>query len=325
MVSHFDTPHWQAEFVPEKGGQLVRLRHRRTGRDILYYPATPEDYLRQPERHGMPFLFPPNRIAGGRFSWRGHDYSLPLNEPERGNHIHGITLNQPWTFDTTAGDSDTPATATLTLTHTSAHPTYQGYPHSFGIKLTHEFFPDEVRQTVCLKNMDEAGTAPQPYGLGFHTAFFVPPSTRARLRITAAQDGWELHPGSRQPTGRKTPFPLATIGHPFIHPAPLTGSPISCHAPATTEKSDAGFFRGAILEFPEENLTVTYRIGEDFRHWFLWMPPDASDCLCLEPMSWMVNAPNLHLPPEITGLRYLKPKESREFRTSIHLSLGAIA
>lgn len=321
VFRNFDTPHWHAEFAPERGGQLVRLCHVRTDRDILYYPATPEDYLRQPERHGIPFLFPPNRIAAGRFCWRERNYTLPLNEPGRGNHIHGITRDQPWTFDTTTGDSYTPATATLTFTHSSAHPTYTGYPHRFDIKLTHEFFPDEVRQTVCLQNLAEAGAAPQPYGLGFHTAFSVPPSAEARLRITAAQDGWELSPGSRLPTGRKTPFPLATSGHPFIHPYPLTGASISCHVPATTEKNGAGFFRGAILEFPKDNLMVTYKIGEGFGHWFLWTPPDAPDCLCLEPMSWMVNAPNLHLPPETTGLRYLKPKESREFRTRIHLSL----
>jgi aldose 1-epimerase len=322
VIRHFDTPHWHAEFTPEQGGQLIRLRHLPTSRDILHHPATPEHLQRQPERYGIPLLFPPNRVADGRFFWHGHHYALPLNEPARRNHIHGITLNQPWTFVTETNNSAAPDRVTLTFTHTPEHATYTGYPHRFRIELSHEFFPNEVRQTVRLQNLDKAGDSPQPYGLGFHTAFHVPVSAGARLRITAARDAWELDPDSRLPTGRKIPFPLGTGGGPFASSSPITGAPLSCHVPLTTEATGAGFFRGAVIEFPEEDLRVAYEIGEDFRHWFLWTPPDEPDCLCLEPMTWMVNAPNLVRPPEVTGLMYLESGDTREFRARIVIDGG---
>ena len=46
--------------------------------------------------HGAPLIPWPNRIAEGRYSFEGSEHQLALNEPERGNAIHGLLRWRPW-------------------------------------------------------------------------------------------------------------------------------------------------------------------------------------------------------------------------------------
>lgn len=49
--------------------------------------------------YGIPLLFPGNRTKMGEFQFDGKMYRLPLNEPERGNHIHGLMFDAPFTVN----------------------------------------------------------------------------------------------------------------------------------------------------------------------------------------------------------------------------------
>ena len=46
----------------------------------------------------------PNRIRDGVYRFKGVNYRLPLNEPERGNAIHGLTRWSSWTVVERAAD-----------------------------------------------------------------------------------------------------------------------------------------------------------------------------------------------------------------------------
>jgi aldose 1-epimerase len=46
--------------------------------------------------HGAPLIPWPNRLGGGRYSFGGRDHQLPLNEPQRGNAIHGLLRERNW-------------------------------------------------------------------------------------------------------------------------------------------------------------------------------------------------------------------------------------
>jgi aldose 1-epimerase len=135
----------------------------------------------------------------------------------------------------------------------------------------------------------------------------LPPTqrTHSHLRITAADYHWKLDPVRRLPTGARLPW---SEGERYQAAADQTidpRRPLVYHCPATTELIDGKPFRGALLDFPEQNLRLTCEVGDDFKHWFLWTPPDDPRVLCIEPMTWMVNAPNQPLPPAITGISSL--------------------
>lgn len=305
-----NTAHWHAELAPKRGGQLLRLRHRPTEWDVLHFPSDSDALSKQPEIWGIPVLFPPNRIEDGRFHWNGREYAFPLNEPERNNHLHGIVLRAPWEIETFDQ-----AQIKLTFSHDSTHPTFSGYPHTFQIAISYLFHEDRVTQKIRLTNLSDD---PMPFGLGFHTAFRLLPGQRCRLRLTAEPSVWQIEPKRRLPAGisvawTSTPYDL-------IDGAWIDDRALSLHCPVATESIGSNSFRGAILDFPDESIRLRYEIGEDFRHWCLWKPADQKEFFCIEPMTWMINAPNLNLPPHITGFRYLDPCAIWDSQTTIQLS-----
>ena len=64
--------------------------------DIIAGPNDPEaDWKAHPFRSGIPILFPwPGRIADGRFTYRGREIKLPINDPSHNCAIHGLIYNR---------------------------------------------------------------------------------------------------------------------------------------------------------------------------------------------------------------------------------------
>ena len=87
---------YTALLVPSVGANLVRLAHTRLGVEVLRTPSEREhdEFLRRPHVYGVPILFPPNRIADGRFRFDGREYRFPITRPEENNYHHGILKSQ---------------------------------------------------------------------------------------------------------------------------------------------------------------------------------------------------------------------------------------
>ena len=315
------TIYWEATFAPEHGGHLVRLRHKSFGCDILNFPHTDADYYSQSERYGIPILFPPNRLAGGTFKWEGKNYSLPLNEPTRQNHLHGIVREAPWEIDVFCAEDHKTASVCLRFCHGPHRATFEGYPHCFNLKVTYDFLQDEVTQSIQLENLDEVSCSSMPFGLGFHTAFRLPenPDSQTRIQITALDQCYELDAVRRLPSGNIIPWPSQHKYY-LSQGSLYTGkSAISCHFPAVTFPVGEGSFRGAVLDFEDEGICLTYEVSEDFGYWFLWTPPDDDRVICIEPMTCMANAANSPIPEAISGWLALPSGQSWQANTRLHL------
>jgi aldose 1-epimerase len=99
----------------------------------------------------------PNRIDGGQYTFAGTGYQLDLNEPARGNAIHGLTR---WTGWQVIAHADDVAQLGLLL---CGRP---GYP--FCLELTARYRVDAragLEVTIIARN---AGSRPAPYGTGSH-------------------------------------------------------------------------------------------------------------------------------------------------------------
>ena len=98
----------------------------------------------------------PNRIAGGRYTFAGHELQLPLNEPERRTAIHGLVRWAPW--ELTGRDE-----SSATLEHV-LHP-QPGYPFALRLTVRYALGADGLEVAAAAENL---GGAPCPFGLGFH-------------------------------------------------------------------------------------------------------------------------------------------------------------
>ena len=89
---------YTALLVPGMGANLIRLADTRRGVEVLHTPAEAEieTFLRRPQVFGLPILFPPNRIADGRYTFEGRTYQYPITIEKEHNYHHGILKSQPF-------------------------------------------------------------------------------------------------------------------------------------------------------------------------------------------------------------------------------------
>lgn len=274
---------WSALFAPGYGGRLIRLRWNEF--DLLRHPEREEELQEGQFVFGIPVLLPPNRIDAGTFEFQGRRYQLPLNEPQRGNHLHGLVFDRAWEVRDHSASS-------VTLGCRVEGAAGLGVP--FDVEIQYEFSGRTMIQRTTVRN---EGSTPMPFGIGFHTVFRSP----RRARLTAAEFRWEIERPGFLANGRKLLWEQFNPNN-WFDPS---GQVISCHFPMETKEIDGKPFRGALLDYG--NLQIRYESGPEFRHWCLWNHDPADGFLCPEPMSWMVNAPNLPLPPEVTGFQDIAP------------------
>ena len=88
----FSKGDYTALLIPAMGANLIRLADTRRGVEVLHTPAAEEieTFLRRPQIFGTPILFPPNRIADGRYTFDGRTYRLPITNEKEHNFHHGF-------------------------------------------------------------------------------------------------------------------------------------------------------------------------------------------------------------------------------------------
>ena len=291
---HFDNAIWHA-VLAETGGNLLRLRHRPTGLDLLRTPRTHRDFEAHPAVYGVPLLFLPNRIADGRFRWNGVAYRLPVNEPDRGNHLHGVLHTLPWELQRTPYG--------LAATHRFA-PTPH-WPHPFEARVEYWFRGDAVRQRVEFTNL---GDRAMPFLFGQHTAFRLP-DPDSRVTVTLADHAFVMNK-RWLPTGETYPLPSNSFDN--------RSGVVSLHAPA---QPDERGFQGARIAHPSRHAVVLYEIDPQYRFWVLWNWQGRHRLFCAEPQTCTVNAPNAGPLLGDTGLRSLAPGETITLHTKFQVTV----
>lgn len=124
---------YTALLVPSVGANLVRLAHTRLGVEVLRTPSEREhdEFLRHPHVYGVPILFPPNRIADGRFRFDGREYRFPITRPEENNYHHGILKSQPFAVSKAVETPDEVLIETRCYSNAASDAIYRDFPHAF--------------------------------------------------------------------------------------------------------------------------------------------------------------------------------------------------
>lgn len=105
----------------------------------------------------------PNRVRDGRWTWRGRELQLPLNEPAKANASHGLVRWTGWTLAERDADR-------VVLTH-RLHP-QSGYP--FRLDLTATYAVDAASGLSVVLTAVNAGEDDAPVALGLHP-YLAPP------------------------------------------------------------------------------------------------------------------------------------------------------
>lgn len=305
-----ETAEWLAEINLEIGANLYRLKDLKNDLEILRSPDSLDQFVRSPETYGIPVLFPPNRIDAGKFVWNGRAYQFPVNETERNNHLHGLILGQEWKLEEKTAHS-----VRMSFSFDESKKNFKYFPHRMLLTLSYEFTADKVNQTFTVENLSKESI---PVGLGYHTAFRTYGET-SKVFISAGDGLWEVQKPRYLATGKLLPWTDETAFH---LPGGFSADEreVSMHCPAAETMLDGKAFHGAVIYHPEKKLSVHYETSKNLRHWYLWNRGGHQGFFCVEPMSWMINSPNLAIPHETSGLIALSHGEKTAFTSSISVS-----
>jgi aldose 1-epimerase len=282
-----------ATLCPGLGNNMISVFDKLESRELLRVPADPEQLIGAPVHYGTPILMPPNRIRHGAFTFNGREYHFPLNPA--GHHSHGFHRSQPWAV---VNQQSSAEQVSITCQWTTAnHPEILDYyPHELLITAVYTLKGSTLELELTVQNQ---GTEPAPFGFGLHTWFLLDGQADQWSLQVPSENLWELDE-LKMPIGRLLP-----LGH---YESMGNGDGLNLSG----EDMDTVFrigdrSRTAVLSKP--GYMVRYGASEAFKHWVIYTKGVADEFICLEPYTWVTNAPNLALPEDVTGLRAVAPQE----------------
>ncbi|MCJ8012438.1 aldose 1-epimerase [Paenibacillus sp. KQZ6P-2] len=297
---------YEAAVLPELGANLILFRDLENGFRYLREPEPDEmeDFKANPGVYGIPVLFPPNRYDGGKFAWEGKVYELPINEPDRCNHLHGFMHKLPWTVDYIKGD-EYESVVVLSQQVRDGHLYKQYFPFEFTITLRYTLTGKGLQQQVTVTN---DGKENMPNLLAFHTAINAPfvPGSKASDYTFNITIGQRREMNERMlPTGKFQPLSAEEEQMKTEGVSPFFDS-MDNHYTAVPQN---GRNRMELTDNRTGDVFV-YDAGTAYKHWMIWNNGACGKFFCPEPQINLVNAPNITgLPTEEIGLIGLAPGE----------------
>ncbi|GAB6988020.1 aldose 1-epimerase [Paenibacillus pini] len=280
---------------PWLGNNVISIWDNIQNRQVLRGPAE-EDlafYMQKPYHFGMPMLIPPGRIRGGQFEYDGISYQFDRNTAGD-NHIHGLHRTQPWRVSDIEEDEDGCTITTEFLTADDPHWMSQ-FPVSLKLEMTIRLQGAQLKQHLKVTHLGEHAI---PFGIGFHTWFLIdgqPDQWNLQLPVNGI---YELD-NDLIPTGGQLPL------------GPLEELNKGMNLAGTDFDTLLSIGQGQPIEarlMRNDGYGLKYSADPAYyKHWVLYTKGPADQFLCIEPYTWLANAPNLEVGPEVTGLIRLEP------------------
>jgi aldose 1-epimerase len=218
----------------------------------------------------------PNRIADGRYDWRGRTLQLPLTEAEAGNAIHGLVRWVAWS----AVEREPHR---VVLAH-GLDP-QPGYPFALDLRVEYALSKDGLRVETTATNV---GGEPCPYGAGAHP-YLTAGTPTVDTAILGLPAGSVLE-GALTGSGARTPVEGTAFD--FREPRPV-GDGVLDHC-FTDLARDADGVARVRLGDPGSGRTVTLWVDGNHEYLMLFtgdpLPDVSRRSLAVEPMTCPPNA-----------------------------------
>ncbi|WP_150268942.1 aldose 1-epimerase [Paenibacillus tepidiphilus] len=298
----------EVTLLPRLGNNVIALRDLVQERDILRTPAESEleYYMLKPYHFGIPLLIPPGRLRKGRFHYEGADYRFTPNSGD--NHIHGLHRTQSWCVSDIEEDEEGCAVVTEFLTQNDPDWMEQ-FPVPLKLEMTFRLQNASLHQTLKVTHLGER-EQPVPFGIGYHSWFHLDGQPERWQLILPAQAVYELDAGLI-PSGGLLPLGSLEALHQGMN---LQGAILD------TILRVGGDQAAEAVMLREDGYGLRYSAdSEYFRHWVVYTNGTADRFLCIEPYTWLPDAPNLAKDEDFTGLISLVPGQTVALRTSLEL------
>ena len=311
-----DAGGYTAMIAPDLGSNVIRLRDVKNAIEFFRFKDTntyPE-LLASAEVWGLPTLYLPNRFADGKLRTSEATYHLPVNEKAPyNNHIHGFLHKRKHAIVEVKADSNCAWCKTEYL-YDENDPFFQYLPIPFKAEFCFTLSACGLEYAFRLTNLSGKR---MPVSVATHTAIhspFVQGAAEADERIIAPiGKRWVLNDrclptletldlsmrDQEYRTGKRCPV-LQVIDNEMYF--------------AEHMELDGQDFYGIVMEDTASGKKIGYEISENYKFWIFWNDRGFNGYFCPEPMSAMIDAPNLNIPEGLSGYQELAPQESTIFK-----------
>ena len=306
----FSKGDYTALLIPEMGANLIRLADTRRGVEVLHTPTEEEIeiFRRRPQVYGLPILFPPNRIADGRFTFEGRLYRLPITNEKEHNFHHGFLKSQPFQVSKAVETDDEVLIECRYYSNAGCDVIFKDFPHEFKCKIIFRLTAEGLEQEVVFTNRSQLR---MPLGVGFHTPMRIPfAGGNDADYVMRVAVGEQVELDSRNlPTDRKLPL---TEQFALLRGKGLQVTdcdPIEAGFTLREIEVDGRPYRGAVVENLRTGVRTFYEVDDQTTYWTIWNNGGHMPYCCPEPQTWTTNAPNAP-DPVAEGFKAVDPGQS---------------
>ncbi|MFB5763772.1 aldose 1-epimerase [Paenibacillus medicaginis] len=298
----------EVTLLPRLGNNVISMRDNINGREILRKPAE-EDlsfYLQKPYHFGIPMLIPPGRIRGGHFVYDQVEYQFDRNTAND-NHIHGLHRTQAWCVSDIEEDDDFCSITTEFLTDNDENWMRQ-FPVPLRLEMVYRLEGSSFSQTLKVTHQGETAV---PFGIGYHTWFLLDGEPE-RWSLKLPVNGIYALDEQLLPTGE-----VEGLGALAQLPEGISLKDQNLDTPLRVADGPA-----VALLARDDGYSIKYSADEQFfKHWVLYTKGEADQFLCIEPYTWLPDAPNLKQGKDVTGLIRLEPRQTVDLHTCLEIIL----
>lgn len=289
--------------VPSIGGDVMRMRDEELKMEVFRYSddATLERINEARVLWGLPTLYLPNRFDGGLLRTSDGEYHFPINEPKLNNYIHGWVQEREFDVVSVTAGGDT-ASIELCYMFDESDEMFEYMPVPFKLTYVYTLSARGLEQEITLQNL---GDKMLPAILCTHTCISAPivdgGKQETMLLSVPVAERCEL--GERSLPSERL-LPLSDYDKKYRDgemPPVLHDIDNDMYTAAENNILDGEPFYGAVVTDTETGRRICNEVSREYKFWNMWNDKGVNGYFCPEPMTAMINSPNLSLPREVSG------------------------
>ena len=310
-TARLEAGRYSAVIAYTMGGSVLRLRDDENRIDIFRYrdDVTADTINEAREIWGLPTLYLPNRFDRGVIKTSDATYNMPINETLLDNFIHGFVHKREHKLELCEVQGDR-AVCRISFEYDERDEMFEYFPLKFKWTITFTLSEEEgLKQEIELESRADKAL---PVSVCTHTCinapivdggelsqvtFEVPVGRRCILdeRCLPTEELKDLDDYDKKYKSGEMQAVLHDISNDMYT--------------ATETKLDGKPFYGVIITDRQSGRRVINEVSREFKFWNMWNDRGSNGYFCPEPMTAMINSPNLSLPREVSGYTELKNGE----------------
>ncbi|MGN1128801.1 MAG: aldose 1-epimerase, partial [Candidatus Flemingiibacterium sp.] len=286
---------YEALVAYEIGSNVIRLRDNRNGIEFFRFKdSNTADEIRQSaEVWGLPTLYLPNRFADGILKTSDAVYHLPVNEKAPyNNHIHGFLHKRCHEVVEHKADENC-AWVKTRYVYDEKDEFFQYLPIRFTAEYTFTLSENGLEKNVRFTNLSNVM---MPMSLASHTTINAPFADGGKegdIRLTVPI-GKKCELNDRcLPTGNLKAPTMYDLEYKTGNKCPVLQVCDNDMYFGEYTDLDHEKFHGVIAEDIASGKKLCYEVSDEYKFWIIWNDRGFNHYFCPEPMTAMIDAPNL--------------------------------